>query len=848
MSNDDPTENDTELDLDIDQTAEQIESKEVQDLKNELNEVIKPMDAPPMFPPHPVKCLNPHDYPESYNSNSKKEELVLQYVDNFKTQFQYIYPDRKTLFMAPYNECGIEKFVCTTIRPTILKFSKLYDWKECAQFVADYLQFRLLKEPTELPQILYSPTHTLKIQEGNCFDYSVLLASLLIGAGYDAYIVSGYATREVCNMDQSRIICPLLIKSMEKKTEVKRKEMGKYTVKPPKDMNSKYQASQESKAKKKLEEEALKRKLEYERYLAELERPAADPLYGLRVHAWVMVLSGKREVAETFFIETLTGNAVSTKDDEYLGIESVWNHKNYWVNMQSCIDGTAGLVFDLGDSSKWEYMLPSNDKPILLMPPTEGMEEEEESKDVEKHLDLPPSWVNQIDITLKDFERRCPEGKKVVFYKKCKVEKFAPYLLKDNMVLKITEYLDSEMKDLKQIIEEFVHRADKINKRVINFQTGWVLETFDRGRSKFLKEHRYQQSKAGPENERIMHFYHDSRVDGLKCREETPTEMCEHFENRPDFLYYRKVVFDKRQKKFGPQDGDNYRPILKIIERYNRNYKRKANDDIHELIYNIEAEKFQITYHRESTKIAPSTREFLKPPNWNDKSTTWNWNLDLHQTYQASNEYKQKKNVELYQFLSWLINEEEMVKSMVRKSEEEVKSILNDRTHEETVTEKTVSIYDTDRNEKAKQYKLDIEKKINEEKLRKQTHEVDYLAPFLAEKGLSDKQPISASAAADLKERCLSDLKQRLIDKANLIQKRYEAESNEMQKKQQWYQANQINMSREDEQEYLEYCSDALFRIHILELRLNRHKEKAPIKYQEMEQRLRADPRLSQLK
>ena len=43
-----------------------------------------------------------------------------------------------------------------------------------------------------------------------------------------------------------------------------------------------------------------------------------------------------------------------------------------------------------------------------------------------------------------------------------------------------------------------------------------------------------------------------------------------------------------------------------------------------------------------------------------------------------------------------------------------------------------------------------------------------------------------------------------------------------MQKKQQWYQTNQINMSREDEQEYLEYCSDAMFRNHILELRLNR--------------------------
>ena len=32
-------------------------------------------------------------------------------------------------------------------------------------------------------------------------------------------------------------------------------------------------------------------------------------------------------------------------------------------------------------------------------------------------------------------------------------------------------------------------------------------------------------------------------------------------------------------------------------------------------IYNIEGEKFQITYHRESSKIAPSTREFLKPAN-----------------------------------------------------------------------------------------------------------------------------------------------------------------------------------------------------------------------------------------
>jgi hypothetical protein len=66
------------------------------------------------------------------------------------------------------------------------------------------------------------------------------------------------------------------------------------------------------------------------------------------------------------------------------------------------------------------------------------------------------------------------------------------------------------------------------------------------------------------------------------------------------------------------------------------------------------------------------------------------------------------------------------------------------------------------------------DKKIMEEKLKKQTFEVDYLGPFLAEKGINDIREITQSIAIELKERCLADLKQRLLDEANLIQKRYE--------------------------------------------------------------------------
>lgn len=48
-------------------------------------------------------------------------------------------------------------------------------------------------------------------------------------------------------------------------------------------------------------------------------------------------------------------------------------------------------------------------------------------------------------------------------------------------------------------------------------------------------------------------------------------------------------------------------------------------------------------------------------------------------------------------------------------------------------------------------------------------------------------------------------------------------ETQELQKKQQWYQQNQLNMTLEDEDAYLTYCSDAMFRIRILELRLSRY-------------------------
>jgi len=50
----------------------------------------------------------------------------------------------------------------------------------------------------------------LRLQQGHCFEYSTVLASLLTGVGYDAYVVSGYATKEICLMDETRETCPMM--------------------------------------------------------------------------------------------------------------------------------------------------------------------------------------------------------------------------------------------------------------------------------------------------------------------------------------------------------------------------------------------------------------------------------------------------------------------------------------------------------------------------------------------------------------------------------------------------------------------------------------------------------------
>ncbi|XP_065517542.1 dynein regulatory complex subunit 7 isoform X2 [Lathamus discolor] len=754
----------------------------------------------------PVKqdCVPKHSVdmsqlPSSYKTNSPKEKQLLRVVDNFLQQYIHLCPNRKPLFLHPVNECGVEKFVSTTVRPTLLPYMELYDWDGCASFVSDYLVMEPLECPITLPSSLYSPTTTLKHQRGNCFDFTVLLCSMLIGAGYDAYCVQGYATLETCTMDETQELCPLLRKPLE--TQVpKEEEKKKYRIKPLPDMQSKFELQQE--VKKAAAIEASQK--DKERDKKEVGNPKHEPLHGLRVHAWVLVLSGKREVAETFFINPFTGNRHNTTDKRFLGIESVWNHRNYWVNMQDCRHGC-------------------------------------QEREKRMSFDMPPSWVAPIRIPPREFETRYCQGKKVTLYNKAKLEKWAPYLNGNGLVQRLTICAGPDYTDVVEVREWFENREDILVRREVNKQTQLTTDYFSKGHSLCLKAHTY--TSLEPKTGHTMEFYNEARVDGLQKRVETASEMTEYFMGRDDFLYLRHVDFGKQGDETQGIDM-NSKPIVQIKECFHRNPEKPADEDVAECIFLITEENIHLTYHLKDKYITASKKLFHKLPQKASKEHKVFMTPETCTTYQAGSFEKGKSLFHLYNLLKELTAKEKRVKEQVQQSEAEVLTILKIRQTEEADIKLSVSIYNRERNEERRRQHEAMESTMKDELLGQKKQDLDYLAPFLIQNGCRDK--LNKEQALCVRDDCLTDFKHHLTYKVNLIQARLEKAVEELQKRHLWFQENKNQLSTKEKDDYLFSCSESMFHINVIEQRLNREKQMAPQKYLALEDKLRMDPRLAE--
>ncbi|GIL93808.1 hypothetical protein Vretimale_187 [Volvox reticuliferus] len=399
---------------------------------------LRPKNAKRMRVQHTINTAG--KMPRSFTQHTAHEARVLQYVQDFQRIFEELYPYRRPLYLTPRNECGVAKFVCTTIRPSQLVYTELYDLDGAAQFVADFLSYEPLEDPLHPPDTLPSPMSVLDWRAGDSFDLAVVLASLLIGVGFNAFVVMGYAPYAVVQNDQRNTVCTVLEREAQGAAAA---AAGSKPITPPPSQGSDSTTSGRSasgaarerrvdssstnpavpvgalvgatadvraprytiKPLASLKSKVLKAQAEVpgspaatpdrgglaptgdlgnnpddEAVGDPMAAAAADPTGGPAadgaggdplaedhdagickyVHAWVMVLPGKRDVSEAMFIEPSTGRKYPLHDSPYKGIEMLWNQRNFWVCLQQPqphSDSRADprdISYDLNDPSKWE--------------------------------------------------------------------------------------------------------------------------------------------------------------------------------------------------------------------------------------------------------------------------------------------------------------------------------------------------------------------------------------------------------------------------------------------------------------------------------------------------------------
>ena len=100
----------------------------------------------------------------------------------------------------------------------------------------------------------------IECRSGNSFELATFLVSLLIGEGYDAYVCSGYATREQVECDQRMSDCPYLPKEPCEPPEIVKTNAAKYRAQSPPDFSSEFLKELEQVEKKKVQD-----KFDYEK-------------------------------------------------------------------------------------------------------------------------------------------------------------------------------------------------------------------------------------------------------------------------------------------------------------------------------------------------------------------------------------------------------------------------------------------------------------------------------------------------------------------------------------------------------------------------------------------------------
>lgn len=823
-------------------------------------------------------------FPATYTSNTQKEDLVLEAVENFRAQYVALYPTRTPLLLSPQNECGFRKFISTFIRPTALKFDELYDYNTCAQYLANYVQYEQLDDPEVLPTKVVSPSTVLTWQVGNCIEMSLLLASVLIGTGYNAFVVVGYAAREVCENDQSKTLWPGKLpeeRCSDDEAEVKPPPSTEYTqhLRQRPQLVSDFDKQKAARDKKQREDD-MRIDVDDARLNLQAEEEDPDIQY---FHSWVVIIPGKRGgLTQPIFVEPSTGASMPAKeaDKYYFGIESIFNHHNYFANLNP---GTpvGHLSYDLRDLQHWEHI-------FLRDADMEEDEDTDKSRTItddatadngeggDMTLDLPSSWVSPLTLSRMQYENRYPGRMKEVKYSNATVRYFAEYSEPDLKVLSALVPDDSSVH--MQVHTFYKHRQDKLRRRSVYPQEHStnprkIHDWFLPGRKKETKVEGLRELIFEPGVQRTMKFYWRAREDGLARRKESffhdtaVRKIQEYYFGRDDDrLNYRGATFEPPRDSHGAgtlqyamsaavgaKDHARSEPI-KMTEKFDRNPSKSADDDVQKRSFikpqSSDGEVW-VFYHYRGDCITRPYRLF--PKNAEKEKDSVVAAADTKPKVITMPYSEPPKDSDLSDQLRFLLDRENDCLTEIRSKADECKDILNTLESEQKTVLRVLSTYDTLRN-RPKETEAELAQMLAEESRRAESRK-DYLAPYIAKleiakqcKGDYSNVRLTTDQAKQVRDEALRELKERLIQRGHIMQARMDREKEELNRRQMSYQKNldAADGSKESE-EFAQFCKDATWRMKILDERLSRHIDQASEKYAQLAQRLAEDKRLAAL-
>ncbi|KYN37462.1 hypothetical protein ALC56_08175 [Trachymyrmex septentrionalis] len=673
----------------------------------------------------------------------------------------------------------------------------------------------------------------------------------------------------------TRRTCPYLPKIEQAPPPVEKPKIVKYQLKPPPDFRSQFLLELEARENAKVETELQQQEEERQRMITDLfERPQPDEYFGQRIHSWVVILPNdgnvrNEEIIEPIFLEPSSGMFYNPADEEtnllYLGVESIWNDKNYWVNMQPRENGCAKINWDLSKIEFWEHLLPG--EPQIVRKDTDETEEDVATKQ-EKHLDMPASYVSEIRIHSLDFERRYPRGSKTILYKKAKVELYAPFSETNSLIQRVTVYEDYEYTIPIESYEKYLNRADCLTESRKNFTTDIVTDFFEKGRPdhckgiirskdvttrefcvslyindiKYFLAHRYFASDSNSINtERTIEFYDSVQFDGLSRIKMGPLYLTQHYVDREDFVYYRHAEFLVDEDKM-TMDDIHSRHISKITEKYHRNEDIPASKDMAEREFVVIGKEICIKFHYEPDRITQATRTFIKP-SIGDRGDRLVFDPTMTHGYHPDPNAPPEKTLDLFYALDKHLKDEDRSIFQIRNAEDDIAAFLRRRADENLNPQLTVSLFDKNR---IAETTIELDTKG----IRRPNHrevimqEMNDLGPYLARIG--NPEHISKTEAYLLRDDCLSEFKQTSIDKANRILHMIEKQATELEKMQTVLMQTE-DLSETEKDEMLAKINEISFNMHVLETYLNWYRDIVPQRYRILADRLQQNPHLQVL-